>query len=124
MHRARSRRCSVHSSRQPPWPTRRPAWTEGLGQAFVAEVRKLRGTRLSDGADIASGEVWLGPDARALGLVDEIGTLEEVIRNDWHLNWYDFGPRRGGGLLSVEATGELVGVVLERMLSRTFPQFR
>jgi protease IV len=98
--------------------------TEGLGQAFVAEVRKLRGARLSDGADIATGEVWLGADARALGLVDGIGTLEEVIRSDWHLNWYDFGPRRGGGLLSVEATGEVVGAVLERTLSRTYPQFR
>jgi protease-4 len=97
---------------------------DGLGQAFAAEVRRLRGTRLKDGADLASGEVWLGPDAHSLGLVDGIGTLEEVIRNDWRLNWYDFGPRRSGGLLSVEALDELVGAVLEQTLSSAHLQFR
>jgi protease-4 len=97
---------------------------DGLGQAFATEVRRLRGTRLTDGADLASGEVWLGADAHSLGLVDGIGTLEEVIRNDWRLNWYDFGPRRGGGLLSVEAVDDLVGAVLEQTLSRARFQFR
>ena len=97
---------------------------DDLGQAFVAEVRQLRGARLRGGIDIGTGEVWLGPDARALGLVDAIGTLEEVIRNDWGLNWYDFGPRRGGGLLSFEATSELVGAVLDRALFRAYPQLR
>lgn len=98
--------------------------TDGLGQAFVAEVRRPRGTRLSDGIDIGTGEIWLGPDARALGLVDGIGTLEEVIRKDWRLSWYDFGPRRGGGLLSAESTREFVGAVLERTLFGVYPQFR
>lgn len=96
----------------------------GLGEAFVAEVRRLRGTRLSDAADIATGEVWLGSDARALGLVDGIGTLEEVIRNDWRLTWYDFGPRKGGGLLSMEAAADLVREAVERGLPRLDPQLR
>ncbi len=97
---------------------------DGIGQTFVAEVRRLRGHRLSDGADIATGEVWLGRDARALGLVDGIGTLEEVIRNDWRLNWYDFGPRRGGGLLSVETVADLLQPILEQVLARLSLQVR
>lgn len=100
------------------------ALTDGLGRAFVAEVRRLRGSRLSDRTEIGTGEIWLGPDARALGIVDDIGTLEEVIRKGWRLDWYDFGPRRGGGLLSIEGAGELVGAVLERTLYGAHPQFR
>ena len=95
-----------------------------LGQAFVTEVRRLRGKRLSEGTDIASGEVWLGPDAHFLGLIDGIGTLEEVIRNDWRLNWYDFGPSRNGSSLLVEGAGDLLSTVLERLISRAYPGFR
>lgn len=98
--------------------------TRGLGDAFVAEVRRLRGARLSEGADVASGEVWLGSDARTLGLVDGIGTLEEVIRNDWRLNWYDFGPRKGGGLLSMETVADFVHGVVERSLPRLDAKLR
>ena len=91
----------------------------------MTEVRRLRGQAPRATARTSrTGEVWLGPDARTLGLVDGIGTLEEVIRNDWRLNWYDFGPRRGGGLLSIEGTGEFVGAVLERTLFGVYPRFR
>jgi protease-4 len=95
-----------------------------LGQTFVTEARRLRGKRLSEGTDIASGEVWLGSDAHTLGLIDGIGTLEEVIRNDWHLNWYDFGPSRNGGLLLVEGAGDLLSAALSRLISRSYPEFR
>lgn len=98
--------------------------THGLGDAFVTEVRRLRGARLSEGADVASGEVWLGSDAHTLGLVDGIGTLEEVIRNDWHLTWYDFGPRKGGGLLSMETVADFVRGVVERSLPSLDSQLR
>jgi hypothetical protein len=51
-------------------------------------------------------------------LIDDIGTLEEVIRGGWNLNWYDFGPRRPAGLLGVEAASDLVAQILERTLAR------
>jgi len=98
--------------------------THGLGEAFVAEVRRLRGGRLSASADIATGEVWLGADARSLGLIDAIGTLEEVIRKDWNLASYDFGPRRGRGLLAMEAIADYVREVAANSLPRLDPQFR
>jgi len=92
------------------------ALIDGIGDIFVVEVRKARGKKLSDDANIGTGEVWLGPDARALGLVDEIGTLEEVVRSGWKLDVYDFGPRRRGGLLSVEAAGDLLAELVGRLL--------
>jgi len=94
-----------------------------LGTAFETEVRRLRGERLRGDVDIASGEVWLGPDAHALGLVDGIGTLEELIRKDWRLDWHDFGPRRGG-LLSVETASDVARTAVEHLLSRLSAQFR
>ena len=90
-----------------------------IGEVFVGEVKRLRGARLSSTADVSTGEVWLGPEAKRLGLIDEIGTLEEVIRSSWNLNWYDFGPRRPAGLLGVEAVSDLLSQIVERTLVRT-----
>lgn len=97
---------------------------DGIGAVFEGEVRRIRGSKLGDGARIATGEVWLGTEARALGLVDGIGTLEEVIRNEWHLTSYDFGPRRPAGLLSLEAAGDLVAELLGRAISGSHLRFR
>jgi len=96
---------------------------DGIGAVFEGEVRRIRGSKLSDGAHIATGEVWLGTEARALGLVDGIGTLEEVIRNEWQLASYDFGPRRPAGLLSLAAAGDLVAEVVGRAVSGSHLRF-
>jgi protease-4 len=47
--------------------------------AFVGRV--ARGRRLSEEKvrELATGEVWLGEEARGLGLVDEIGDLERAV---------------------------------------------
>jgi len=97
---------------------------DGIGGVFEDEVRKIRGKRLGDRARIATGEVWLGTEARALGLVDGIGTLEEVIRTEWQLTSYDFGPRRPAGLLSLEAAGDLVAEIVGRAVSSSSLRFR
>ena len=33
--------------------------------------------------DFASGEIWGGLEAKQLGLIDEVSTLDEVIRRRW-----------------------------------------
>jgi signal peptide peptidase SppA len=62
-------------------------WLKGLqGQLhdqFVAWVTERRGDKLAknggkDG-DLFTGEVWIGAQARELGLVDGVGNLREVI---------------------------------------------
>lgn len=62
------------------------------GNAFVAELRDLRGKRLHEGVDYGSGEVWTGIDAKSIGLVDEISTLDAVILG-FGERPYDFGPK-------------------------------
>jgi protease IV len=44
--------------------------------ARVAEARKLDGDKVRE---LATGEVWLGSQAVALGLVDEVGDLEHAV---------------------------------------------
>ncbi len=47
--------------------------------AFVDKVANARGQEYDDIEQIARGRVWTGEDAKALGLVDEIGGLQKAI---------------------------------------------
>lgn len=62
------------------------------GAIFVADLKATRGTLLKPGIDYGSGEIWAGDEAKAIGLVDEIATLHEVIATTWGIKSYDFGP--------------------------------
>lgn len=64
------------------------AWLQGeldaLHGMFSAWVRERRGDRLGgDPATVFSGEVWTGPRALELGLVDGLGTLRGVVGARW-----------------------------------------
>lgn len=63
-----------------------------VGAAFLEDVKALRGDKLKPGVDFGTGEVWAGEEAKALGLVDQIGTLEQFVETRWGLRTYDFGP--------------------------------
>lgn len=70
---------------------------DGMGKIFAAEVRLLRGDKLAKDVDFFTGEVWSGEDALQLGLVDEVGTLDSMIKQTYNLGYHDFGPKKGGG---------------------------
>ena len=75
-------------------------WLAGLQgelhELFVSWVRERRGDRLTgDAADLFSGEVWTGPKALELGLIDGLGTLRAVLTQrypDAHISVIE--PRR------------------------------
>ena len=46
---------------------------------FISKVAEARGMTLEDVDKIAQGRVWSGEDAHALGLVDQLGGLEDAI---------------------------------------------
>ncbi|MBJ3774498.1 S49 family peptidase [Acuticoccus mangrovi] len=48
--------------------------------AFIAVVKERRGARLADDPDLFTGRFWSGEAGRALGLVDRIGNLRDVLR--------------------------------------------
>lgn len=49
-------------------------------EQFIADVKAGRGDRLKGGDDIFSGLVWTGEQAKGLGLIDEVLTLEQLSR--------------------------------------------
>jgi len=67
-----------------------------VGSAFVQELQRQRGNHLKPDVDFGTGEVWSGMEAKALGLVDEIGTMETVAGNHANLKEFKFGPREEG----------------------------
>ena len=52
---------------------------DAIYDAFVGRVAKARGLTGERVRELATGEVWLGTEALALGLVDEIGDTERAI---------------------------------------------
>lgn len=52
-------------------------------EVFYNEVKSRRAGKLGNDPHLFSGAVWLAEDALARGLVDRIGTVDEVIREKW-----------------------------------------
>ena len=55
------------------------AVVDAFYDAFVSRVAKGRHLPEATARELATGEVWLGDEALALGLVDEIGDLERAV---------------------------------------------
>lgn len=89
--------------------------------AFIDHVRTRRAGKISgDDAEIFSGRVWLGDRARTLGLVDHLGTPEDVLRQRFgdRLRIKTYGRRRSWlqRRLGVgSAMAELTGLIEERL---------
>lgn len=54
-------------------------YIEDVYQTFVLHVMEGRGMTFEEVDNIAQGRVWIGTDARNIGLVDEIGGLNDAI---------------------------------------------
>lgn len=60
---------------------------------FIDDVRAGRGERLSDSSEIFSGLIWSGEQSIELGLVDQLGSLEQVARDRvGDTSWVDYTP--------------------------------
>ncbi|MBL8482438.1 MAG: S49 family peptidase [Rhodocyclaceae bacterium] len=65
-----------------------------VGGLFARGLRERRGALLADTEEnLTSGKVWTGHSAQALGLIDQIGTLESAFDGEVE----DFGPARPKG---------------------------
>lgn len=72
------------------------ALVDQVGRAFMAELVSARGGKLRKDVDYQSGEVWSGAEAKELGLIDTIGTIDDVSHSMSDLKSYDFGPYQDG----------------------------
>lgn len=55
------------------------AWLDRIYDDFVGKVAQGRGLTRERAHELARGRVWTGADARAGGLVDELGGLEDAL---------------------------------------------
>lgn len=68
-----------------------------MGEIFQSEVRAQRKGKLPEGLAFGSGEVWNGATATKSGLIDGVGTIEQVVQSRWPgLQTHELGPRAGG----------------------------
>lgn len=65
-----------------------------MGMQFRDELDRLRAGKLKAGVNYSSSEVWGGLEAQRVGMVDEIGTLDDIVKAQWNAPIHDFGPRR------------------------------
>jgi protease IV len=84
-----------------------------MGAQFHRELVQQRGAKLIRGKDYGTGEIWGGEEARQVGLVDEIGTLDEVIKTKWKVDAYDYGPRASNVPLMGAAADWMRGLVMK-----------
>jgi protease-4 len=63
-----------------------------MAVVFADEFKSKRGAKFKERFDYTTGEIWGGEEALAIGLIDEIGTIEGVVSNEWHAKTHDFGP--------------------------------
>jgi protease-4 len=54
---------------------------DDIHKQFIEVVRKGRGSRLKETADVFSGLMWTGERSIEMGLADELGTVESVARD-------------------------------------------
>lgn len=69
--KARSREAEVHIKKM----------LASTHDHFISAVKAGRGDRLQDNADIFSGLFWTGKDAKALGVIDDFGSIASVARD-------------------------------------------
>jgi protease-4 len=66
-----------------PWDDRQKLmvtkWMEGTYKQFTERVMKTRGGKIKDIDKVARGRIFVAKDAKALGMVDEIGGIDETL---------------------------------------------
>lgn len=87
-----------------------------MGQTFVDDLKAARGASLKAGIDYGSGEVWGGIEAKELGLVDAIGTVDDVVASTWGLKTYTFGPHPDSFGVLTSSLSALLPSVVEHFL--------
>jgi protease-4 len=81
-----------------------------MGSTFADEVRARRKGKIPANLNFATGEVWTGAQALKLGLVDCIGTVEDVAHREFGVKTYAMGPAapKGGFKLFGSNVGEFI----------------
>ncbi len=96
----------------------------GVHDNFIEHVRRSRGARLKGDEDaLFTGDIWLGREAQALGLIDGLGHLAPTIKARYgeKVRFNVARPRRSLlQRLGAPGAAELIGAVEERAMRARF----
>ena len=88
-----------------------------IHEQFINTVKRGRGDRLKQGADLFNGYIWTGERGLELGLVDGLGSASHVAREIIGAeDIVDFTPQQN----VIEQFGRRFGAQLSTMLRQTF----
>jgi protease-4 len=86
-------------------------------EQFIDAVKQGRGDRLADRADLFSGLVWNGAEAKELGLVDHIGSMGYALREILQLETQrDYTPKVDWLEEFSKQVGTSMGAALDRLV--------
>ncbi len=70
---------------------------EDIHTNFIEHIKDRRGSKLSEGADLFTGEIWLAKRATELGLIDGIGHLRPMLKDRFgeKVRFRRYGTKRG-----------------------------
>jgi protease IV len=89
------------------------ALVTNMGEQFRSDVLRARSKQLAGNTiDLGTGEVWTGEQAVKIGLVDEIGTIDQVVASVFAVRSFDFGPSHSGFpmlSMSIDSAFEAMG---------------
>ena len=92
-----------------------------IHQQFIAAVREGRGERLRDQPELFTGLVWTGARAVELGLVDDIGTVRSVARDQLDAEaMVDYTPRESVAERLARQVGARLAAALATALDSGF----
>ena len=90
---------------------------------FIDQVKARRGSKLSEEADLFTGDIWVGQQAVEVGLADAVGHLIPTMKARFgdKTRFVVHGPKRGLlRRLGAEAMNGAVGAVEERAMWARF----
>lgn len=67
-----------------------------IHENFITHVKTRRGDKLPEGKDLFTGEIWVGPQAIKVGLVDDVGHVVPVMKERFgeDVTFNVYGPKR------------------------------
>lgn len=94
-----------------------------IHEAFIAQVKARRGTRLAESEELFGGEVWTGARAVELGLADGVGHMVPELKRRFgdRVRLLEYGRRRPLlQRIGASLTDEVAGALEERALWARF----
>lgn len=85
-----------------------------MASVFIQEVKQQRKGKLKDG-DWFTGEMWTGQEAKEIGLIDEVATIDEYVQSTWHKKFVVVKPELPKTFFSISTIPEMAATFIKAL---------